>query len=64
MIKIEEIENTITMLRSQASQLEATAGALEAMIEPWRQWEQVNRAGFQLWQQWADAFGNNKNPKG
>lgn len=36
MMNMDEIENTIKNLRVQATQLNATADALEAWVTPWR----------------------------
>lgn len=36
MMNFDEIEKTITLLRAQATQLNATADALDAWITPWR----------------------------
>jgi prefoldin subunit 5 len=36
MVNLDEIENTIQLLRAQATQLNATADALDAWCAPWR----------------------------
>jgi len=56
MLNIAEIEKTIHTMRAQAAQLEASAQALEVMIEPWRQahalMEQAQKSLQDLWQPW------------
>lgn len=56
MFNIAEIEKTIHTMRTQAAQLEASAHALEAMIEPWKQtqamMEQTQKTISKLWQPW------------
>lgn len=58
MFNIEEIEKTITALRSQAAQLEATAVMLENAIAPIKQVQQFAEQGNQLMTQWMKVWTN------
>lgn len=56
MMNMDEIENTIKNLRVQATQLNATADALEAWITPWRNAQQFvaesQKTMQQFWTPW------------
>jgi exonuclease VII small subunit len=56
MFNIAEIEKTIQTMRAQAAQLEASAQALELMIEPWKHtqvlMEQTQKTIQHLWHPW------------
>ncbi len=56
MFKIEQIEQTMTNLRAQAAQLQATADMLEAMIEPWKTLDASIKSNQILMEQWMNAW--------
>ena len=62
MIDISSVEKTIKTMRSQAAQLEATASALESMIEPWRQTEKMVQNSNQFLQQWMKVWTGDQKP--
>jgi len=56
MFNVQEIEKTISCLRTQAAQLEATALMLEASIQPLKQYEQMLKLREQFAQSWMLPF--------
>lgn len=59
---ISSVEKTIKTMRAQATQLEASANALEAMIEPWRQTEKMVQTSNQFLQQWMKVWTGDQKP--
>lgn len=56
MMNMDEIENTIKNLRTQASQLNATADALEVWVTPWRNAQNMMSEAHKTMQQFMPPW--------
>lgn len=56
MMNMDEIENTIKNLRTQATQLNATADALEVWVTPWRNAQNMMSEAHKTMQQFMPPW--------
>lgn len=56
MMNMDEIEKTIKNLRAQATQLNATADALEAWVTPWRNAQNMMSEAHKTMQQFIPPW--------
>jgi hypothetical protein len=57
MTNLEDIDRTISMLRTQATQLNLLADHMESMIQPWKMAQEIMNANQQWVQMWTQSLG-------